>query len=78
MDVFSAKDFLVALYGCKTNIRLLNTDDVNQRWALIAHQIEKMIAVKNITKMHFWQVKNGKFLILKFSDILWVTFESTT
>ena len=68
--VLNAKDFLLASNGCKTYARLINTDDVNQWWVLTADQIEEMITVKNITKMHFWQVKNGKFLISKFSNIL--------
>ena len=72
MVVLNAKDFLLASNGCKTYVRLINTDDVNQRWALIADQIEEMIAVKNINKMQFWQIKNGKFLISKLSNILWI------
>ena len=68
--VLNIKDFLLASNGSKTYVRLINTDDINLKWALIADKIEEVKAVTNITKMHFWQVKNGKFLVSKFSSIL--------
>ena len=48
--VLNAKDLLLASNRCKTYVRLINTE---------------AIAVENITKMHFWQVKKWKVFDFK-------------
>jgi hypothetical protein len=43
--VLNAKYFLLASNGCKTDVRLINTDDINLKWALIANKIKETKAV---------------------------------
>ena len=39
--VLNAKYFLLASNGCKTDVRLINTDDINLKWALIQNRRSK-------------------------------------